>query len=482
MGGLQAYSSHAGGSDLSYELNTPSLRRHRVLAGPCSWRDLGILCCGFLALLCSEAIGDDWFVETVDCSTSAGVSNGSLALDAQDAPHCVYAQYAGAGDWPILYAYGTEDGWVREFLGESFGAVSKDSLALSESGRPHILYSRRSEIVYAHRTDAGWEKEVVEPTATSFMSFALDAYGTPHAAYGVCSNRLWFTTHYAKRLPSGWSIEALEPFSMCQLCGCCTEVALALDANENPHVLYATGLNGDIRYAWDDGEDWQVETVTPGKSRIDGYGLFLDIAVDSGGRARISYYDHTDKVLRYGERTASGWILETVDASRACVGRFNSLAMTADDGVVIAYFSEMGMCALYGSEVRCARREQGKWMTQRIGVSEGWTANPRLALDSMGQPHVTYNDSYQSGCLRLVRLNEMVHDPLFRIVAVRRVSAESFLVSWAGLSGPAQVMVSELFSPFVWELAGSASEGQTATVQALGMGMGFFTVRAAGPE
>ena len=43
--------------------------------------------------------------------------------------------------------------------------------------------------------------------------------------------------------------------------------------------------------------------------------MYTSIAVDSGGKVHISYYDDTNAALKYATNTTGAWVTTTVDNS-----------------------------------------------------------------------------------------------------------------------------------------------------------------------
>ena len=117
----------------------------------------------------------------------------------------------------------------------------------------------------------------------------------------------------------------------------------ALDAAGEPAVAYYEAGHGDLRFAAAvrlavAGRDGGCRRRRGGGVGGD-VGQYPDIALDSAGRAFVSYYDATNGDLKLARQAAGRWQVETVDSggdgARRDVGRYTSLALdTGGSGAV----------------------------------------------------------------------------------------------------------------------------------------------------
>jgi len=76
-----------------------------------------------------------------------------------------------------------------------------------------------------------------------------------------------------------WSIETVDSAE-----GVGIWTSIAIDSNNHPHISYEDYINDDLKYAYWDGSQWQIERV------VDGFvGEYTSIAIDSNNRPHISY-------------------------------------------------------------------------------------------------------------------------------------------------------------------------------------------------
>ncbi len=71
--------------------------------------------------------------------------------------------------------------------------------------------------------------------------------------------------------------------------------SLALDGRGNAHISYYDETNRDLKYTYFDGDEWQIETV----DSVNNVGQYTSLALDGSGNPHISYYDETNRNLKY---------------------------------------------------------------------------------------------------------------------------------------------------------------------------------------
>jgi hypothetical protein len=68
-----------------------------------------------------------------------------------------------------------------------------------------------------------------------------------------------------------------------------------LDGSGHPHISYYDATNRDLKYAYWNGGQWRVETVDSSGE----VGEWTSLMLNAAGSAHISYYDHTNGDLKY---------------------------------------------------------------------------------------------------------------------------------------------------------------------------------------
>ena len=338
-----------------------------------------------------------WSVEKVE-------ENGdrpSLALDVSDRPHIGFYSYPSNG---LRYAYHDGSTWQIETVdsgvdaGDYYEVVGQyPSLALDQSGHPHISYTYErwkpidqytaileyGALKYAYFDGTRWLTETVEASGFEFRftSLALDPFDRPHIAYQgpYFSGPAWWgdccALKYAYFEGSSWVTKEVD--SGTNYVGAFN--SLALDASALPHISYYGG-NEDLKYAYNDGSAWHIETVDD--TGTTGRATSLDL--DTSGWPHISYYDYDNSYLRYAYYNGSEWILEVVDSTTQDA---TSLVLDGSNRPHIVYDDGSS----YGP--KHAYFNGTAWEFERI-YGGGGAGSVSLVLDSSDppRPHATWYD------------------------------------------------------------------------------------------
>jgi len=259
----------------------------------------------------------------------------SLAVDSQGRPHISFIEpgYHVFSN-RLRYAVELEPGlWQFEVLTD-WGNLIGDatSLALDDAGNPHIGYTHNGRLSYARKSDGIWQFEEVEGVLSSgdALVLLLDSAGQPHVVStggGIV---------YAHKTELGWQISEI-PLSATDH----RYVTLALDMDDLPHVGFmqefmdpAEAVHGILYYATLQDDIWQIEKVDYG-----GGGWYPVLMLDSMGRAHFSYqsggYNELGDFfeLSYAQRTTAApipgeWQIEEIDED----GEGASMLLLGDDG------------------------------------------------------------------------------------------------------------------------------------------------------
>ncbi|MBN2609302.1 MAG: T9SS type A sorting domain-containing protein [Candidatus Fermentibacteraceae bacterium] len=282
-----------------------------------------------------------------------------------------------AGNPMICYrrATGSESGLhYTEFDGSSWNDVTVDqgdyngyacSMELSPEGYPVIIYGDFSQDDFRHAWYDGseWHKEVFWAEAGNGMDMAVDTLGNLHVAFTDDDENDVF---YGFRDASGWTFENIGHATT-------WPVAIALDGDGNPHVIWENSLQ--MIHQWLDGGTWYSE------SYYMGYPESLSMAFGPYG---VLHVVMNGSDLMHFWRSSSGWHTETVDTMG---GIPCDMAVGADNSVHIAYQEELN------ADLRYAGQTGSGWYIEVISWEGFCGLSTSIVLDDSCNPHILHSRS-----------------------------------------------------------------------------------------
>ncbi len=345
--------------------------------------------------------GSAWYITTVDFEGDVGRST-SIALDASDNPRISYADVTNSDLKYAEWVQGKFGSWFWKIQTvDSAGSVgSTPSLEIDSSGNPHISYydytyrdlKYTGDLKYAKRTGGVWMNQTVDSAGTVglYSSLALDSSDNPHISYWDYTNS---NLKYAEWNGSAWSRQTID------LAGNVGEyTSIALDSSGKPRISYYDRGQGDLRYAKFTGSAWSTQTVDSVG------GTYTSIAIDSSDNPHISYQERWEGGgpfsvwygnLKYSKWTGSEWNTQTVDpagtTSDGYTGAYTSIALDASGNPHISYYSSSPW--VYGGDLKYARWNGSAWVNIVIDSLEVGGGSTSIALDSSGNPHISYYDA-----------------------------------------------------------------------------------------
>lgn len=222
--------------------------------------------------------GSTWLEETFASPADCYVG---LRLDALGHAHALYQTHVfqpsqlGQLEW----ATDTSGAWDVEVVDRTyFGCFQEGArleLELDAEQVPHALYVGEEPALglrYATRAGGTWSAEEVAPGYVRGLSLALDAAGTPHAAWTSDAGHLY---HARREAPGVWTSEEIDVFAF--------GPSLGVDAQGTLHLSYAQYVSDELRYARRSSGPWQLVSIGPADTAD------TALAVEPGGRAHIVY-------------------------------------------------------------------------------------------------------------------------------------------------------------------------------------------------
>lgn len=229
-----------------------------------------------------------------------------------------------------------------------------------------------------------WKTQTVDTNATidGESSIALNSNNNPQISYSakLSGDRENSSLMFAAWNGSGWTTQTIDSaFNV-------GTSSLAIDSSDKPHIAYRlnTGASSSLKYASWNGSTWDIQVVESSSS-----GMWPSLVIDQNGSPHISYFD---KVLKYASWTGSTWDIQIVDSTEGA-GVHSSLALDSKGNPHISYYYDPPQ---EGYNIRGAVKYSywtgSNWTIQTI-ASDVYAAYPSLALDSAGNPHVSFANS-----------------------------------------------------------------------------------------
>lgn len=301
-----------------------------------------------------------WQTEVID-DVVHQIASTSITVDTSGQAHITYY---GHGDWQVgsaevlNYAKHYADNsnpldpksWSIDTLDNSTTVGRHSSLVLDDNDYAHIAYrdEDNGDLLYTTNAPAGnWSTVTIDNSnyAGKYPAIALDSNGNVHVSYlyehfTIVSD---INLRYVTNASGSWQIETIDASGYV---GEYTDIAV--DSNDSVHISYFDLENGDLKYANGNAGSWNSETV----DTVGYTGMYTSLALDSNENIHISYYGWTTATvtsfLKYANNTSGYWTTENVN-SGGKVGKYSSLAIDSGDKVHISYYDEANSTLLYAA-------------------------------------------------------------------------------------------------------------------------------------
>jgi hypothetical protein len=284
-----------------------------------------------------------WFVMTV----ANGANFSALTLDSKQRPHISWADYGTSIGSKLRYARWDGAAWKIEAIPLNSEVIDfYTSIALDQNDYPTLSFyeyrgPRGTDIAVRMRVvqwnGQYWQALTIDGQNQSgkYNALVTDSQGRVHLAYANVGAQS-AAIRYALRDRGNWNVEGIEDIrdgGKYMGAGAC----VAVDKNDNPHIVYANNSDRSIRYAVRNDKHWALEKVADIGRPV--YADRYAIALTEDGIPYVGYYDGGSGELRVAWRQGSQWRSETVDVGGA---GFTS-SMSIHDGQIWVSYSDQSI-------------------------------------------------------------------------------------------------------------------------------------------
>ena len=244
----------------------------------------------------------NWLADTFESNAE---SNGVLVVDRYNEFWIMYLAYNMIDTiWYLVVAHKDSNGnWTKDTVEDRHltqAMLLPGSIVTDSSGNPHIVYAgwttfhQNQATYYAFLCDTLWQKEIVDSGYIGVVNgwaVDLDSQNRPQISYfGNGGNDLWS----AKKNDSIWLYETVDPTNYANW----WVTSIRVNPTTNlPTIAYKDPNTYQMKFAWDDGLAWHIDTV----ESVGGIRTQKALDIDSLGKPYIVY----NNTVAYKDST--GW-------------------------------------------------------------------------------------------------------------------------------------------------------------------------------
>jgi len=321
--------------------------------------------------------GAEWQTRPVDSAGWTGRYTSMKILDSGEPAICYNLQ---SGAISVRYAVFSGFGWLAQNVETSQLEGHYVSLAILDSGMPAISYQdmSHSDLKFSWFDGQLWKTETIdsEGVAGYWTSLAIVG-GQPAISYQEKGWKLKYAWYDGVEWNSEYVDTSPESGSQSSLA--------VSNVDRLPRISYVG--NDDLCYAWHDGVTWHAGIVIDGDGDV---GYYSSLAFLPSGKPAISYWDRTNTNLKYAvlvgddESNQDHWMIHVIDSTKD-IGEWTSLGVWGNEPVVSYYDNT-------NRHLKFAWRENDTWQTTTIDTGANTGQYTSLAIVA-GSPAISYRSN-----------------------------------------------------------------------------------------
>lgn len=346
---------------------------------------------------------DKWATLLVDSIGHDVGFGSSLTIDNTGVPHISYFDQTRSG---LKYARAFGISWSKMVALGSPNNGYSSSIAMQIDGLPRIATfdSWNQDLLFGGFNSATWGFGYVERTfdVGNYVSMAIDPTGRSHISY-YDSTHQNLNYAYWNISTSKWVTDTLADVGDVGMFS-----SLTLSPDRRVYISYYDADNGNLMMIYQEPGMgiWVPDVVDAGVVSTDDVGQYTSIDLDGAGNPHISYYDVTNKDMKYAYWNGADWVISVVD-SVGDVGRFSSLKIyTGDNTRHLCYYDYTN------KDLEYARYSAGIWEFDTVDSNGDVGISCSMALTTAGEPAMSYYDNSR-GDLKIALSYELPPMQLF---------------------------------------------------------------------
>jgi hypothetical protein len=273
--------------------------------------------------------------------------------------------------------------WIISTM-DSTGSVGyNSSIAVDANEKVHISYIdlTNEKLKYMTNSTGSWVTWAIGSAGNSRTGIAVDAEGKHHIVYDGTGGDLKYATDATG---TGMSY-LLESGAYSGLIG---GDSIALDSYGKAHISYFKASDFDLKYATNASGTWSTSILVNGGALGPFPAYSASIGVDSNNYIHISCYDDASPdSIKYVTNMTGSWVATTIATIGLAAGWKTSLAVDSNNKIHVSYYDSTNDALKYASNA------SGTWQTETVDKSSGGVWDASLAIDKANgnQVHMVYN-------------------------------------------------------------------------------------------